>query len=98
MTKGLYAIAHNRIQNVKSEQYTMSSAAIATVLKMMESLPVDVQEQVAEHLREYIYDLQDENRWNESFQRTEQKLVAAAKRAKQEIAEGQATVMDYDQL
>ncbi|MBD1943092.1 hypothetical protein H6F50_12085 [Coleofasciculus sp. FACHB-712] len=76
----------------------MSSAAIATVLKMMESLPVDVQEQVAEHLREYIYDLQDENRWNESFQRTEQKLVAAAKRAKQEIAEGQATVMDYDQL
>ncbi|WP_348232991.1 hypothetical protein [Trichocoleus sp. DQ-U1] len=76
----------------------MSSAAIATLLKMMESLPVDVQEQVAEHLREYIYDLQDENRWNESFQRTEQKLVAAAKRAKQEIAEGQATVMDYDQL
>lgn len=76
----------------------MSSAAIATVIKMMESLPVDVQDQVVEHLRKYINDLQDEIRWNESFQGTEQKLVAAARRAKQEIAEGQATAMDYDQL
>jgi hypothetical protein len=76
----------------------MKSEAIATVVKMMESLPVDVQEQVAEHLREYIDELQDEIRWNESFQRTQNKLVAAAKRAKQEIAEGQATAMDYEQL
>ena len=35
---------------------------------------------------------------SESFQRTQQKLVAAARRAKQEIAEGQATALDYDQL
>lgn len=76
----------------------MSSVAIATVVKMMESLPVDVQDRVAEHLREYIDDLQDEIQWNQSFQRTQQNLVAAAKRAKQEIAEGGATVMDYDQL
>jgi glycerate-2-kinase len=76
----------------------MKSEAIATVVKMMESLPVDVQEQVAEHLREYIDELQDEIRWNESFQRTQNQLVAAAKRAKQEIAEGQATAMDYEQL
>lgn len=76
----------------------MSSAAITTVMKMMESLPLDVQDRVAEHLREYIDDLQDEIRWSESFQRTQQKLVAAARRAKQEIAEGQATALDYDQL
>jgi hypothetical protein len=76
----------------------MPSAAIATIVKMMESLPVDVQEQIAEHLRDYIDDLQDEIRWNASFQRTQQNLVDAAKHAKQEIAEGQATVMDYDQL
>lgn len=76
----------------------MSSAAITTVMKMMESLPLDVQERVAEHLREYVDDLQDEIRWSESFQRTQQKLVAAARRAKQEIAEGQATALDYDQL
>ncbi|MEH2387276.1 MAG: hypothetical protein V7K14_16165 [Nostoc sp.] len=76
----------------------MSSAAIATVVKMMESLSVEVQDKVAEHLREYINDLQDETQWNESFQRTQQKLVAAAQRTKQEIAEGQAKALDYDQL
>ena len=76
----------------------MSSAAITTVMKMMESLPLDVQDRVAEHLREYIDDLQDEIRWSESFQRTQQKLVAAARRAKQDVAEGQATALDYDQL
>jgi len=76
----------------------MSSAAITTVMKMMESLPLNVQEQVAEHLQEYIDDLQDEICWNESFQVTQQNLVAAARRARREIAEGQATILDYNQL
>lgn len=76
----------------------MSSPAITTVVKMMESLPVDVQDQVAEDLREYINELQDEIQWSRSFERTQQKLVAAAQRAKQEIAEGKATTLDYDQL
>ncbi|WP_414588844.1 hypothetical protein [Scytonema sp. PCC 10023] len=70
----------------------MSSPAITTVVKMMESLPVDVQDQVADHLREYINELQDEIQWSKSFERTQQKLVAAAQRAKQEIAEGCETV------
>ncbi|MEH2279977.1 MAG: hypothetical protein V7K90_01335 [Nostoc sp.] len=52
----------------------MSSAAITTVIKMMESLPNEVQDRIAEHLREYINDLQDEIRWNESFQRTQPKV------------------------
>ncbi|YAF96278.1 MAG: hypothetical protein AB3A66_00825 [Nodularia sp. CChRGM 3473] len=76
----------------------MSSTAVITIVKMLESLPVEVQERVAEHLREYIEDLQDEMKWNELFQRNQSKLVAAAQRAKQEITEGQATAMDYDQL
>jgi translation initiation factor 2B subunit (eIF-2B alpha/beta/delta family) len=76
----------------------MSSKAITTVVKMLESLPIDIQDRVAEHLREYISDLQDEARWEESFQRTQESLVAAARRAKQEIAEGQAKAMDYEQL
>ena len=76
----------------------MSSTAVTTIVKMLESLPVEVQDQVAEHLREYIDDLQDEMRWNKSFQQTQSKLIAAAQRAKQEIAQGQATAMDYDQL
>ena len=76
----------------------MSSTAVTTIIKMLESLPIDVQDRVAEHLREYIDDLQDELRWNDSFQRSQSELMAAARRAKQAIAEGQATAMDYDQL
>ncbi|WGV28113.1 hypothetical protein [Halotia branconii] len=72
----------------------MSSAAITTVVKMMESLPIEVQNQVVDHLRDYINDMQDEIQWSESFQRTQQKLIAAAQRAKQEIAEA----LDYDKL
>lgn len=65
---------------------------------MLDSLPLEMQDRVVEHLREYIDDLQDEIRWNQSFQRTQPNLIAAARRAKQEIAEGQATAMDYEQL
>ena len=75
----------------------MLSPAITTVIKMMESLSEDAQDQVVEHLREYLEDLRDELQWNESFKKKD-KLVAAAQRAKQEIAEGRAKPMDYDQL
>ena len=76
----------------------MSSNAIATLVTMMESLPTDVQNRVVEHLREYIDDLQDELQWDKSFQKTQPQLIAAARRAKQEIAEGRAKPLDYDQL
>ncbi|MFB2876264.1 MULTISPECIES: hypothetical protein [Floridanema] len=65
---------------------------------MMESLPKTLQEQVAEHLREYIADLEDEIKWDKSFQKTQQQLIKAARRAKQEIAEGKANLLDYEQL
>jgi hypothetical protein len=74
----------------------MSSPAITTVVKIMESLPIEVQDGVAEHLKAYIDELQDEIRWNKSFQRTQSGLIDAAKKAKQEIAEGKASTMNYD--
>lgn len=76
----------------------MSSAAIATVVKMMESLPEDEQERLVKHLREYIADLQDELRWETLFERTQQQLLAAARRAHQEVAEGHAQPLDPDRL
>ncbi|MGI0489470.1 hypothetical protein ACN4EK_28990 [Pantanalinema rosaneae CENA516] len=76
----------------------MSSAAIATLVKMVESLPDELQEKVVEHIRDYIADLEDEKRWDTSFQRTQGNLVAAARKAKQEIAAGQSVPMDYEQL
>ncbi len=78
--------------------YNMSSPQITTLVKIMESLPVTLQERVTEHLREYIYDFQDEIKWDRSFEKSQSKLVAAARRAKQEIAEGKAVALDYDQL
>ena len=76
----------------------MSSTAIATVTKMMESLPEPVQDQVVDHLREYLEDLRDELQWDSLFEKTQPQLVAAARRAKQEIAEGKAKPMNFDQL
>jgi hypothetical protein len=64
----------------------------------METLPVSLQERVTDHLREYINDLQDEIKWDNSFAKTQSKLVAAARLAKQEIAEGKAVALDYEQL
>jgi len=76
----------------------MSSPAVTTIIKMVESLPDDLQERVADHIRDYIADLEDEKRWDDSFKQTQDGLVAAAWKAKQEIAAGKALPMDYEQL
>jgi len=68
------------------------------LVKIMESLPVSLQERVTDHLREYINDLQDEIKWDNSFAKSQSKLVAAARIAKQEIAEGKAVALDFNQL
>ena len=76
----------------------MSSPAIATVVKMMENLPEATQQRVVEHLYEYLADIQDDIRWNETFEKTKAQLVAAARRAKQEIAAGKAKPLELDEL
>ena len=76
----------------------MTSNAIATVTTMLESLPEATQDQVVEHLREYLADLQDELQWDSLFKRTQPQLVTAARRAKQEIAKGNAQLLDYVEL
>jgi hypothetical protein len=76
----------------------MTSPAITTIVKMVESLPDDLQERIAENIREFIADLEDEKRWDASFKQTQNNLVAAARQAKQEIAAGQSVPMDYEKL
>ena len=46
---------------------SVSSPQISTLVKIMESLPASLQERVTDHLREYINDLQDEIKWDNSF-------------------------------
>jgi len=65
---------------------------------MLESLPEPAQDQVVAHLRDYLEDLQDELQWNILFKRTQPQLIAAARRARQEIAQGLAKPMDFDRL
>lgn len=74
------------------------TTAIATITKMLETLPEEAQERVVDHLREYIQDLQDELLWDALFQRTQDQLVAVARRAKAEIAMGRAEPMDFERL
>jgi hypothetical protein len=76
----------------------VSSATIATLVKMIESLPAPAQEQVVEHLREYLPDLQDEVRWDELVQSTQPSLVEAARKARREKAAGLAAPLDPDRL
>jgi hypothetical protein len=63
------------------------------------SHPDPVQERVADHLREYIEDLREEWQWDTTFKKTQSQLITAARRAKQEIAAGQAkprTMTSYE--
>ena len=76
----------------------MSSPAINTVIRMMESLPETTQNHIVDHLRQYLADLQDEMQWDKKFEKTESQLRIAAQKARQEITEGQATPLDFDQL
>lgn len=76
----------------------MSSTAIVTITKMMETLPESTQEQAVEHLREFIAEMQDDMRWDALFRTTQKQLVTAARRAKEDIAAGRAQPMDYNEL
>jgi len=76
----------------------MPSTVIVTVVRMLEELPEAVQNQIVEHMREYIEDIRDEARWEITYKETQGRLVSAARQAKREIADGQAKPLDYDQL
>jgi hypothetical protein len=76
----------------------MVTPAVNTIIKMIEQLPEADQERVAEHLREYLATLEDEEKWDEAFAKTQDKLVHAAREARRQIAEGKSEPMDFDKL
>jgi hypothetical protein len=69
-----------------------------TIIKILETLPKQLQDRVVEHVCEYIEDLRDEFRWYESFSRTQEALVTAARQARKEIAEGKSSPLDVEKL
>jgi type I site-specific restriction endonuclease len=86
------------ISSVIKEHGAMTSTAITTVIKMIESLPEDTQDQVVEHLRDYVENLRDERRWDKAFKKTQTQLVAAARQARKEIAESLAKPLHHTDL
>ncbi len=74
------------------------TATMTTMMKMLESLPEEIQKRVLDYMREYIEDIRHEAKWDESFSRTQSKLVAAARQARKEISEGKASPMDPKRL
>ncbi|WP_374689414.1 hypothetical protein [Promineifilum sp.] len=76
----------------------LETEAIHTVVKMMEMLSEATQNRVVEHLRDYLAELDDEAEWDAEFEQTQEQLIAAASRARQEIHEGKAEPMDFERL
>lgn len=76
----------------------MSTPAVSTVIKMIESLPEYEQDRVVDHLREYILDLEDELKWDQQFRETQDQLVAAAKKVREQIARGEGRPLNTSDL
>jgi hypothetical protein len=65
---------------------------------MLESLPESAQNDAVEHLRQYLEEITDELRWDESFTRTSEKLGEFARDVRRQIDEGRSEEMDFDKL
>ena len=76
----------------------MVTPAVNTILKMIEQLPESEQNRVVEHLREYLAELEDEEKWGETFSKSRKKLIYAAREARKQVAEGKAKPMDFKKL
>jgi len=65
---------------------------------MREPITKDVKHNIVERLKNFFQDFYDKLRSDYLFKKKEKKLVEVAKKARQEIAEGKAKVMDYNKL
>ena len=65
-------------------------------VKILESLPEPTQENLVEELRRLALEAQDEVQWDLKFSESSG-LQGIAQKARREIAEGKATVMDFEQ-
>lgn len=76
----------------------MPTATVETVTKMLEGLPQSVQDRAIEHLREYLDEITDEIRWDESFARTSKNLAKAASLAREQFKAGKTEPLDLERL
>jgi hypothetical protein len=74
------------------------SKATETATKMIESLPEAAQDRIVEELRILVEDSREEAKWEALLERKKDRLVAATRKVRKEIAVGKATEMDFDKL
>jgi hypothetical protein len=76
----------------------MSTETITTIIKMIESLPEEKQEKVADHLRHYIAELEDEMEWDKLFKETEDELSTIAREIKSRASKEELKDFDFNKL
>ena len=76
----------------------MENITLRTINKMLQSLPEKRQEQVLNHLYEYITELYDEIKWDLLFKNSEKEISRIVRQVRQEIKEGNIEDFDYDRL
>lgn len=76
----------------------MSSATIETITRMLESLPDAAQDRAVEHLREYLEEMTDEIRWEDSFVKSADKLAEVAGTVRQQFKDGETEAFDLERL
>jgi len=69
-----------------------------TIDKMIKTIPESMQNSVLDEIQAVITEKHDELEWNIQFQQSQENLIAAAKKVKDEIATGLAKPMDYKKL
>lgn len=47
------------------------SLAISEIVKLLEDLPISVQDNIVQHIHSYLEDLEQEQRWNSTFLKLE---------------------------
>jgi hypothetical protein len=87
-----------RVRKLRRTGKDMQTPTITTIVRMIEAMPEPAQNQILEHLREYISDLQDEDSWDELVQKTKPKLGEAARLARKQIEQGLSIPMDQSRL
>ena len=76
----------------------MKCTTLNTINKMLESLPENKQEQVLNHLYNYITELQGEIKWDLLFKNSEKEISRIAREVKEEIKKGNIEDFDYNRL
>ncbi len=69
-----------------------------TIIKMIESLPFNIQERILKDVQAIVADAIDESEWETKFEQKEEKLIAVAKRVKRQVAAGKVKPMDFPKL